>query len=111
MNVLLYFIIESCFLTSRVICLVCPSGVFGLNDPSGLPAGQIEVTLEWKFTYHPPSGAIMLVEEPELVPKEETAELKQENSVHEVKEEKLLEEQTALLHAAEVESGEEIEQD
>ncbi|XP_060932316.1 protein fantom [Limanda limanda] len=33
------------------------SGVFELSDPSGLPAGHIEVTLKWKSAYRPPSGS------------------------------------------------------
>ncbi|XP_039988659.1 protein fantom isoform X2 [Xiphias gladius] len=71
------------------------TGVFELTDPSGLPAGHIEVTLKWKFTYHPPSGSIMTVEAPEfIVPKEkpieETAEPKQEQSVDEEHRDKLL---------------------
>ncbi|XP_041851957.1 protein fantom [Melanotaenia boesemani] len=39
------------------------SGVFPLADPSGLPAGHIEVTLRWKFTYLCPPGSIMAAEE------------------------------------------------
>ncbi|XP_027131616.1 protein fantom isoform X1 [Larimichthys crocea] len=47
------------------------SGVFKLSDPSGHPAGHIEVTLKWRFTYCPPSGSIMTVEEPKLILKED----------------------------------------
>lgn len=50
------------------------SGAFELTDPSGLPAGHIEVTLKWKFTYIPPSGSIMTVELPKLIPKETLAD-------------------------------------
>lgn len=53
----------------------CPSGVFELTDPSGLLAGHIEVTLKWKFTYLPPPGSIMTVEEPKFFPKEKLVEL------------------------------------
>ncbi|XP_036962673.1 protein fantom isoform X3 [Acanthopagrus latus] len=51
------------------------SGVFELTDPSGLPAGHIEVTLKWKFSYVPPSDAIMTVEESKFIP----GQLEQEN--------------------------------
>ncbi|XP_026222287.1 protein fantom [Anabas testudineus] len=50
------------------------TGAFELTDPSGLPAGHIEVTLKWKFTYIPPSGSIMTVELPKLIPKETLAD-------------------------------------
>lgn len=45
--------------------------MFKLSDPSGHPAGHIEVTLKWRFTYCPPSGSIMTVEEPKLILKED----------------------------------------
>uniref|UniRef100_A0A3B4X5H9 RPGRIP1 like n=1 Tax=Seriola lalandi dorsalis TaxID=1841481 RepID=A0A3B4X5H9_SERLL len=51
------------------------TGVFELTDPSGLPAGHIQVTLKWKFTYHP-------VEE-------ETAEPKNEHGDEEERDERL----------------------
>uniref|UniRef100_A0A8D0AME2 RPGRIP1 like n=1 Tax=Sander lucioperca TaxID=283035 RepID=A0A8D0AME2_SANLU len=46
------------------------NGVFELTDPSGLPAGNIEVTLKWKSTYLPPSGSVGTVEEQKFIPKE-----------------------------------------
>lgn len=49
--------------------------MFELTDPSGLPAGHIEVTLKWKFSYVPPSDAIMTVEESKFIP----GQLEQEN--------------------------------
>eukprot|EP00064_Thunnus_orientalis_P022132 superscaffoldBa00007199_g22317 len=49
------------------------SGVFELTDPSGLPAGHLEVTLKWRFAYRPP-GSVMTVEEPEFIPKEKREE-------------------------------------
>ncbi|KAM3870038.1 protein fantom [Diretmus argenteus] len=58
------------------------TGVFELADPSGLPAGHIEVTLKWTFTYLPPPGSTTTVESGKFVPKEkpvkETREHKQE---------------------------------
>ncbi|XP_030587414.1 protein fantom isoform X3 [Archocentrus centrarchus] len=55
------------------------TGVFSLADPSGRPAGHIEVTLKWKFSYIVPLGA---TEEPRFTPEEqrveETAEMKQQ---------------------------------
>lgn len=65
--------------------LVCPSGVFELTDPSGLPAGHIEVTLRWKFTYLQPSASIR-TKEPEFIPKEAASWPKQED--HSVEDEK-----------------------
>ncbi|XP_037538552.1 protein fantom [Nematolebias whitei] len=47
------------------------SGVFELVDPSGLPAGCIEVTLRWKSTYLPPPSVITAAEEPRVIPEEE----------------------------------------
>lgn len=35
------------------VCLACPSGEFELTDPSGLPAGQVQVTLRWECPYAP----------------------------------------------------------
>ncbi|KAI3371040.1 hypothetical protein L3Q82_023522, partial [Scortum barcoo] len=66
------------------------SGVFELSDPSGCPAGHIEVTLKWKVTYLPPPGCVTTAEEPEFFPKEKhvqlTAEPKQKQlSVEEEK--------------------------
>ncbi|XP_035521640.1 protein fantom [Morone saxatilis] len=59
------------------------TGVFELTDPSGLPAGHIEVTLRWKFTYLPPPGSIMTVEEPKFIPKETASKRKQEQQSEE----------------------------
>lgn len=50
-----------------------PPGVFSLADPSGLPAGHIEVTLKWKFSYMLPPGSIEATEEQRV---EETSEMK-----------------------------------
>ncbi|XP_071318090.1 protein fantom isoform X2 [Trachinotus anak] len=61
------------------------TGVFALTDPSGLPAGHIEVTLRWKSTYHPVEEFI-----PEEEPPEEPAEQKKELGVDEEKGDKLL---------------------
>ncbi|XP_044048154.1 protein fantom [Siniperca chuatsi] len=81
------------------------TGVFGLTDPSGLPAGHIEVTLKWKFTYLPPPGSIMTVKEPKLIPKEKHVELtaeprRQQRSVEEEKKDAdtLQEEAKDLFH-------------
>lgn len=63
-----------CFVTCQIISLVCPPGVFELTDPSGLPAGHIEVTLKWRFTYLPPPGSIPTVQEPTFVPREKRVE-------------------------------------
>lgn len=78
------------------VSLVCPSAVFELADPSGLPAGHIEVTLKWRFSYVPPSDAIMTVEEPKLIP----GQLEQEHHSVEDKEgdESLQEEARELSH-------------
>ena len=46
------------------------SGVFELADPSGLPAGYIEVTLRWKYTYLPPPESVVTVEVPRFIPEE-----------------------------------------
>uniref|UniRef100_A0A3Q3JKX4 C2 domain-containing protein n=1 Tax=Monopterus albus TaxID=43700 RepID=A0A3Q3JKX4_MONAL len=46
------------------------TGVFELTDPSGLPAGHIEVTLKWKFPYLPPPRSIISAEEPVFIPKD-----------------------------------------
>lgn len=76
-----------------IVSLVCPSAVFELTDPSGLPAGHIEVTLKWRFSYVPPADAIMTVEEPKLIP----GQLEQER--HSVEgDESLQEEARELSH-------------
>lgn len=64
---------------------VCPAGVFELTDPSGLPAGHIEVTLKWKSTYLPPSGSIRTAEEPTFILKERGGRSQQE--LHSVEDE------------------------
>uniref|UniRef100_A0A3B5BLV1 RPGRIP1 like n=1 Tax=Stegastes partitus TaxID=144197 RepID=A0A3B5BLV1_9TELE len=60
------------------------TGAFELVDPSGLPAGHIEVNLKWKSTYLPPPGSIMAAEEPRFIPQEKpvkgTSGLKQEQT-------------------------------
>lgn len=52
---------------------LAPSGVFELADPAGVPAGYIEVTLKWKFTYLPQAESILTVEEPRFLPEEKPA--------------------------------------
>nr|XP_046250662.1 protein fantom isoform X2 [Scatophagus argus] len=55
------------------------AGVFELSDPSGCPAGHIEVMLRWKFTYIPPSGSITTAKEPEFIPEDRAGRPKQEH--------------------------------
>lgn len=43
------------------------SGVFELADPSGKPAGFLEVTLRWKCTYCPSPGVTGAAEEPRMI--------------------------------------------
>ncbi|KAM6936880.1 protein fantom [Xenentodon cancila] len=50
------------------------TGVFELTDPSGLPAGHIEVMLKWKFTYTPPPDSSVTVEEPRVFPEYQPAQ-------------------------------------
>ncbi|XP_076743103.1 protein fantom isoform X4 [Maylandia zebra] len=52
------------------------TGVFSLADPSGLPAGNIEVTLKWKVSYIHPVDA--MEDEPRFTPVEEASEAKQQ---------------------------------
>uniref|UniRef100_A0A3B4EY20 RPGRIP1 like n=1 Tax=Pundamilia nyererei TaxID=303518 RepID=A0A3B4EY20_9CICH len=52
------------------------TGVFSLADPSGLPAGNIEVTLKWKVSYIHPMDA--MEDEPRFTPVEEASEAKQQ---------------------------------
>lgn len=74
---------------------VCPSGEFQLTDPSGLPAGLIQVSLKWKSTYVPPSGSIRTVtEEAENKPTEQ----QQVEEEKKDKEETLQEEDKPPLH-------------
>ncbi|XP_078112421.1 LOW QUALITY PROTEIN: protein fantom [Sander vitreus] len=61
------------------------NGVFELTDPSGLPAGNIEVTLKWKSTYLPPSGSVGTVEEQTFIPKEKESKQTQQLRVEEKK--------------------------
>lgn len=44
-------------------------GVFELTGPSGLPAGQIEVSLTWKSAYVP-SSSIVAAEMPDFIQEE-----------------------------------------
>ncbi|XP_017295328.2 protein fantom isoform X1 [Kryptolebias marmoratus] len=60
------------------------SGVFELSDPSGLPAGCVEVTLRWKFTYLPPPGVIAAAEEPRFTPEETVEVVKTDPGLKEV---------------------------
>ncbi|XP_028287906.1 protein fantom [Parambassis ranga] len=72
------------------------TGVFPLADPSGQPAGHMEVTLKWKFTYLPPSEAIMADEEP---PAAETVEQKPEqHSTEATRRQALLTDEEEELH-------------
>lgn len=50
--------------------------MFLLADPSGLPAGNIEVTLKWKVSYIHPVDA--MEDEPRFTPVEETSEAKRQ---------------------------------
>lgn len=52
------------------------TGVFLLADPSGLPAGNIEVTLKWKVSYIHLVDA--MEDEPRFTPVEETSEAKRQ---------------------------------
>ncbi|KAM4618639.1 protein fantom [Polymixia lowei] len=67
-------------------------GVFELSSPAGLPAGHIEVTLEWKSTYLPPPGSTMTVEQAKVIPNEKpdrlTPERVEEHNVVEEKKDK-----------------------
>lgn len=38
--------------------LLCPAGAFELSDPSGDPAGHIEVMLRWESAYLPPPSSV-----------------------------------------------------
>uniref|UniRef100_A0A673W8G0 RPGRIP1 like n=1 Tax=Salmo trutta TaxID=8032 RepID=A0A673W8G0_SALTR len=51
------------------------TGTFELTDTSGLPNGHIDVTLKWKFTYLPPPGSTMTVEQAKFVPKKRPVKL------------------------------------
>ncbi|KAM4733756.1 protein fantom isoform 2-T2 [Anableps anableps] len=50
------------------------SGVFELAGPSGKPAGCLEVTLRWKFTYCPSPGVTRAAEELRLFPEHHVGE-------------------------------------
>lgn len=50
--------------------------MFSLADPSGLPAGNIEVTLKWKISYIHPVDA--MEDEPRFTPVDEASEAKQQ---------------------------------
>lgn len=54
--------------------------MFELADPSGLPAGCIEVTLRWKSTYLPPPGIITAAEEPRVIPGEKEEQQRTEDA-------------------------------
>ncbi|KAM6973328.1 LOW QUALITY PROTEIN: protein fantom [Aplochiton taeniatus] len=51
------------------------TGTFELTDPAGRPSGHIDVSLRWKFTYLPPPGSTMTVEQAKFVPKEKPVKL------------------------------------
>ncbi|KAJ8343308.1 hypothetical protein SKAU_G00306370 [Synaphobranchus kaupii] len=53
----------------------CITGTFELTDPSGQPSGTVDVTLKWRFTYLPPPGASMTVEQAKFVAKEAPVKL------------------------------------
>lgn len=61
------------------------AGVFELTDPSGRPAGHIEVMLRWKSTYVPPSGSIRAPEDPTFILNESAGRPEQE--LHRVEDE------------------------
>lgn len=60
------------------ICFVCPAGLFKLTDPSGLPAGHIELTLKWKYMYVLSSDGIKASKEPLVILNERPGQLTQE---------------------------------
>ncbi|XP_056137838.1 protein fantom [Lampris incognitus] len=51
------------------------TGVFELADPTGHPAGHIEVTLKWRYMYLPPPDSTMTVEQAKFIPKEKPVRL------------------------------------
>lgn len=61
-----------------MLSLVRPPGAFELTDPSGRPAGHVEVTLRWRCPYLSPGGAASTDEESTFTPKEEASRLQQE---------------------------------
>ncbi|XP_054897053.1 protein fantom [Poeciliopsis prolifica] len=50
------------------------SGMFELADPSGKPAGSLDVTLRWKSAYCPSAGITGAAEEPRLFPEHQAGE-------------------------------------
>ncbi|XP_062317910.1 protein fantom [Osmerus eperlanus] len=61
------------------------TGTFELTDPAGLPSGHVDVTLKWKFTYLPPPGSTMTVEQARFIPKEPPVKLTPEGEEAEEK--------------------------
>ncbi|XP_032404503.1 protein fantom isoform X1 [Xiphophorus hellerii] len=50
------------------------SGMFELTDPSGKPAGSLDVTLRWKSAYSPSAGITRAAEEPSLFPEQQAGD-------------------------------------
>lgn len=71
------------------------AGVFELTDPSGRPAGHIEVMLKWKSSYVPPLGSIRAPEEPTFSLKESGPEQELHRVEDEETDEALQEEEEA----------------
>ncbi|KAK1163643.1 protein fantom [Acipenser oxyrinchus oxyrinchus] len=46
------------------------TGTFELTDGHGRPNGTVDVTLQWRFSYLPPRGSSMTVEQAKFVPKQ-----------------------------------------
>ncbi|XP_041123696.1 protein fantom-like [Polyodon spathula] len=46
------------------------TGTFELTDGHGRPNGTVDVTLQWRLSYLPPSGSSMTVEQAKFVPKQ-----------------------------------------
>ncbi|KAI7811597.1 protein fantom [Triplophysa rosa] len=46
------------------------TGMFELTDPAGLPSGQINVTLKWKFTRLPPASSAVTTQQTKMTSRE-----------------------------------------
>lgn len=44
--------------------------MFELTDPAGLPSGQINVTLKWKFIYLPPASSAVITQQAKVTRRE-----------------------------------------
>uniref|UniRef100_A0A8C4SRI3 RPGRIP1 like n=1 Tax=Erpetoichthys calabaricus TaxID=27687 RepID=A0A8C4SRI3_ERPCA len=58
-------------------------GTFELADPKNNPCGTIDVTLKWEYSYFPPSGSTMTIEQARFVPKETPEKLALEKELNE----------------------------